>query len=233
MRTYDNDNHSNNPKANSMREALQMAEEAAKARQSPHNSRGNPEGILYRFGAKNANPDARGFSQLNKLCERVEQILNNVSVSIGGQPTLGTDRDSCSPYEDFFEKGHSEELKFGHAGLAIEVKFSIPGNLKLVIRNLTAEQLAKAAEPTHNHNQFNSTDLTLDRLVDLHYNPGRDSLGNGYNVATLPGNEHFMTAMFAPLQLFADANKLEFYVQGARTQSLTYVFLDQDLMRQG
>lgn len=193
-----------------------------------HQPYGNHSGVLYNFGHTNANPEAKGISQLNKLREHIEGVLNNVAASIGGCPTQGRVGQPGSAYDDFFERGHREEYALGSAKLLIEVMFTMPGSLKLVIRNITAEYDAKVSEQDSNRLQRRSDELGLDKLVGLYYEPGRAGRSYNPNVTTLPGNEYTMTVLSAAVEAFAEANNLATYVQGMLTERLTYVFLDQD-----
>lgn len=195
------------PKANTaMGEALRAAQEQGGA----FNCHDNRDGLLYRFGAENANPELQGIKKLDKLCSRIEQILNNVAATMGGRPTHNAKKENITRYDDFFEKGHSEEYQLGNLTLLIEVKFTLPGNLKLVIKDPKASRA-----------------LSVDEAVGLRFDPSR-RLYLDPKVTLMPDNEHFVTAAFMPLAKFSDANGLAFYLQGMATDSITYVFLDQE-----
>lgn len=213
------------PKANAaMGEALRAAQEQG----GVFNRHDNRDGLLYRFGAENANPELQGMKKLDKLCSRIEQILNNAAATMGGCPTHNAKKETITRYDDFFEKGHSEEYQLGNLTLLIEVKFTLPGNLKLVIKNL------EVPRPTQNIEGmgFKVTEtgprtFSIDKAVGLRFDPNRQS-SFGPKVTLLPDNEHFVNSVFMPLAKFSDANGLAFYLQGMATDSITYVFLDQE-----
>lgn len=213
------------PKANtSMGEALRAAQEQGGA----FNRRDNRDGLLYRFGAENANPELQGIKKLDKLCSRIEQILNNVAATMGGRPTHNAKKENITRYDDFFEKGHSEEYQLGNLTLLIEVKFALPGNLKLVIKDLEAPRTTQNIEGMgFKVAETGPRVFSIDEAVGLRFDPRRQSSFDP-KVTLLPDNEHFVTAAFMPLAKFSDANGLAFYLQGMATGSITYVFLDQE-----
>lgn len=224
MRIDDNDNRSNEEKASAMGDAMRAAQEQGGA----FNRHDNRDGLLYRFGADNANPELQGMKKLDKLCSRIEQILNNVAATMGGCPTHNAKKETITRYDDFFEKGHSEEYQLGDLTLLIEVKFTLPGNLKLVIKDL------EVPRPTQNIEgmgfkvaESGPRVFSIDEAAGVRFDPRRAS-SFGPKVTLLPDNEHFVNSVFMPLAKFSDANGLAFYLQGMATDSITYVFLDQE-----
>lgn len=224
MRMDDNDNRSNEEKVSAMGDAMRAAQEQG----AVFNRHDNRDGLLYRFGADNANPELQGMKKLDKLCNRIEQILNNVAVTMGGCPTHNAKKETTTRYDDFFEKGHSEEYQLGHLTLLIEVKFTLPGSLKLVIKDLEAPRPANNIEGMG----FKAAEsgprvFSIDEAAGVRFDPRRAS-SFGPKVTLLPDNEHFVNSVFMPLAKFSDANGLAFYLQGMATGSITYVFLDQE-----
>lgn len=214
-----------NKKPNSdMGEALRAAQEQG----TTSNRHDNRDGLLYRFGSMNADPDSSGFRQLNKLRGRIEQILNNVAATMCGYPTQNARKETMTPYDDFFENGHSEEYKLGHHTLLIEVKFTMPGSLKLVIRCPDLERrIDPSDKPQYQGMQSKPRPFSIDAMAGLYYDP-RKHASDMQQVAVLPDNELFISSIFMPLVMFSDANGLAFYVQGISTDRLTFVFLDQE-----
>ena len=213
------------PKANA---AMGDAMRAAQEQGAVFNRHDNRDGLLYRFGAENANPELQGMKKLDKLCSRIEQILNNVAVTMGGRPIHNAKKENITRYDDFFEKGHSEEYQLGDLTLLIEAKFTLPGNLKLVIKDL------EVPRPTQNIEgmgfkvaESGPRVFSIDEAAGVRFDPRRAS-SFGPKVTLLPDNEHFVNSVFMPLAKFSDANGLAFYLQGMATDSITYVFLDQE-----
>lgn len=228
-----NSDDNNKPKPgdhnNAMGDALRIAQNWSQNK-FDRNDDCKHDGILYRYGAANVNPEERAYTQIRKVAKRIEAILNNVALSIGGRATRHGDEDSCKGYDDFFEKGHREVCDFGSAILSIEVRFSLLGFLKLIISDVSPKAEDKPVDKMYAtmSGMFRGNHIQFDSFVGLHYNPEKH-FTNKPNLATLPGSEHFMSTLLSPIAAFAAANGLAFYPQGMATESLTYVFLDQEI----
>lgn len=196
-----------------------------------------PDGILKCYVQHHAHPNAGGWRELEKLSDRITNILDRVAITLRGNPSSRKKSETLEPIEDLYAKEYYEQFMVNNHELVVSIGFTSAMVLRLAITDITPRPV-KTEEP----NPLSS--------------PGKVSQANGDNIygRFMPDSifgirdkrqpEHgfagvdFMScddyhftisAIVRPIQTFAGMNKLGFYVQGTASEDrLVYIFIDDD-----
>lgn len=201
---------------------------------SNYDRRSGVSGLLGRYVNRNADPRSMTLNNIEKICDRVRSILDSTALTLKGVVSDPDAVKSLTPYEDFFEKGHSEELTINDTPLLIGIKFTPPGILKLDIQLAPKPKVEPTPEEPTKHQIYEDRGkhLSIDQIccpprtrlepVDVY------GLRTG-TFATIEHNELTMTLLGEVAGRFAYENGLVMYATSDLTKTgLEYIFIDQD-----
>lgn len=185
-------------------------------------------GLLTAYVAHNADPRQQAFNKLIGLRKKIENILDNVAVTLQGRPSSSSKSDDCIVYPDFFDKGHTEEFQLADTMLIVGIKFTPIGVLKLTIRPKQVEQVEQVDPAKPQNGNTSASAFFGDRIVGISTEPRQGYRYGSEELAYIKGNEELMYSLGMPIAMFAGNNRLSFYAQGMLSDRLTYIFIDQD-----
>lgn len=191
-------------------------------------------GLLGQYVNRNANPRSMTLNNVEKICDRIRSILDSTALTLKGVVSDPDVVKSLTPYEDFFEKGHSEELTINDTVLLISIKFTPPGILKLGIQFAPKPKVEPTPEETTKSRIYGDSGerFSIDKICC----PSRIGLEpvNVYGLhmgtfATIEHNVLTMTLLGEVAGRFAYENGLVMYTSASlREGGLEYLFIDQD-----
>lgn len=194
-------------------------------------------GIIQHYIQQNAQPNAKGWRALNKLNDRVTNILDRVALTIGGVQVSHKNDATLKPIEDLLDTEYYEEFEVEGHKLVVAVRFTKTGALRLALVDPTVKPEPKESDSGRN------PDPQGPKFAGVHESRGfdpdwtfgireRQPMHGGFlnkHIMSCEGYHCTIDVLHSTMRIFAGSNKLSYYVQAEPSKdSLVYIFLDNE-----
>jgi len=194
-------------------------------------------GMIQSYVNENAHPNSAGWRELNKLNDRITEVLDRVALTMRGQQVSRHKNEKLKPLEGLFDKEHYEQFMVNGRELVISVGFTSSKVLRLALTDITPkpEPVKEDSQDTpmlktvHDDSFMGRRDRFEPDYIFGIKDPRELQYGNRDGLMSCEGYRDTIGTIGRTIETFAGKNGLAFYVQGKIAEDrLVYIFIDDD-----